>query len=70
CEEDFEIKIRNHKDQAVTVEVLEKLYRWSEWTMLSASHEYKKINSRTIIFPVQVPKDGEVVITYSVRYKW
>ncbi len=70
CEEDFEIKIRNHKDEAVTVEVLEKLYRWSEWTMLSASHEYKKINSRTIIFPVQVPKDGEVVITYSVRYKW
>ena len=70
CEEDFEIKVRNHKDQPVTVEVLEKLYRWSEWKMLSSSHKYKDINSRTIIFPVQVPKDGEVTITYSVRYQW
>lgn len=70
CEEDFEIKVRNHKDEPVTVEVLEKLYRWSEWRMLEANHEYKKLNSRTIIFPVTVPKDGEVVITYSVRYNW
>ncbi len=70
CEEDFEIKIRNHKEEAVTVEVLEKLYRWSEWRMLSQSHKYKKINSRTIIFPVAVPKDGEVVVRYSVRYQW
>ena len=70
CEEDFEIKIRNHKDVPVTVEVLEKLYRWSEWKMLSNSHPYEKRNSRTIIFPIEVPKDGEVTITYSVRYQW
>ena len=67
-EEAFEIKIRNHKDAAVTVKVLEKLYRWRGWTIREKNHDYEKVDSRTIVFPVNVAADGEVIVTYRVRY--
>ncbi len=69
-EEEFEIKIRNHKEKAVTVDVLEKLYRWAGWKILQKSHDYEKLDSRTIVFPVKVEKDGEATVTYRVRYEF
>ena len=69
-EEAFEIKIRNHKEEPVTVKVLEKLYRWSDWKILEKSHDFEKVDSRTVIFPITVPKDGETTVTYRVRYEW
>ena len=69
-EEAFEVKVRNHKAEPVTVKVLEKLYRWAGWTVLQKSHDFEKLDSRTIVFPVQVPKDGEVTVTYRVRYEF
>ncbi len=69
-EEAFEVKIRNHKEEAVTVKVLEKLYRWAGWTVLEKSHDYEQLDSRTIVFPVKVAKDGETTVTYRVRYEF
>jgi hypothetical protein len=69
-EEAFEIRVRNHKDQAVEVVVRENLYRWSNWRVVSNSMDYQKKDARTIEFPVKVAKDGETVITYRVRYSW
>jgi hypothetical protein len=69
-EEAFEIKLRNHKAEPVTVKVLEKLYRWSDWTIVEKSHDFQKVDSRTIIFPVTVAKDGETKVTYRVRYEF
>ena len=69
-EEAFEIKLRNHKDQAVEVVVRENLYRWSNWRVLSSSQPYEKLDARTIEFPVRVAKDGEATISYRVRYNW
>jgi hypothetical protein len=69
-EEAFEIKVRNHKDQAVEVTVRENLYRWSNWKVLSSSAPFEKKDARTIEFPVKIPKDGEVVVSYRVRYSW
>ncbi len=68
-EEAFEIKVRNHKKEAVTVKVLEKLYRWSEWEIIKKSSDFEKLNSRTVIFPVEIKPDGEAVVTYRVRYR-
>jgi hypothetical protein len=68
-EEAFEIKLRNHKTEAITVKVLEKLYRWRQWTILEKSQDYEQADSRTIVFPVQVPQDGEAKVTYRVRYE-
>lgn len=68
--ESIEIKIRNHKDTPVKVIVKENLYRWMTWQITEKSHDYEKIDSRTIHFPVTVEKDGEAVITYTVKYTW
>jgi hypothetical protein len=69
-EEAFEIRVRNHKDEAVEVLVRENLYRWSNWRILSSSLPYEKQDARTIEIPVKVAKDGEAVLTYRVRYTW
>ncbi|MBU0495687.1 MAG: DUF4139 domain-containing protein [Chloroflexi bacterium] len=69
-EESYEIKLRNHKDEAVEIRVVEQMFRWSEWTILQSSHEYEKKDSRTIEFRIPVPKDGEATVTYTVRYRW
>jgi hypothetical protein len=69
-EEQIEVKLRNHKDQPVRVLVKENLYRWSNWKILTKTHEFIKEDSRTITFPVDVPKDGETLVLYRVRYSW
>jgi hypothetical protein len=50
--------------------VLEKMVRAGEWALLQKSHDFDKIDSRTIVFPVKVPADKEVTVTYQVDYKW
>jgi hypothetical protein len=65
-EQDFEIKIKNRKNEKVTVEV--ERYLGLNWEILSSSLEYKKKNAQTITFQVPVNKDDETVLTYKVRY--
>jgi hypothetical protein len=69
-EEEIEVKLRNHKSQPVDVVVKENLYRWSNWKILTKTHEFQKEDARTINFPVKVAKDGETVVRYRVRYTW
>ncbi|HTL67002.1 MAG TPA: DUF4139 domain-containing protein [Lacunisphaera sp.] len=69
-EEEFEIKVRNHKDAPVEVRVAERLYRWVNWTIVAKSHDFEKTDAQNIEFPVTVPADGEVTLTYRVRYDW
>ena len=69
-EETFEIKLRNHKDTDATVTVVEHLYRWNNWKIVDASGKYEKKDAQTIELTVLVPKDGEAVVTYTVKYSW
>ena len=69
-EETFEIKIRNHKNEAVDVQVYEHPWRWSQWEIVSASSEWEKVDQSTLRFPVKIGKDGEKVVRYTVRYTW
>jgi hypothetical protein len=69
-DESFEIKLRNHKKEAVDVLVEEHLYRWITWDILEKSDPYHKTDSKTIEFPVTVPPDGEKTITYTAHYTW
>jgi len=68
--ETFEIRLRNHKDEAVVVAVLENLYRSSNWKIENSSHRHDKENSSRIRFDAQVPSEGEVVIRYTAHYSW
>jgi hypothetical protein len=69
-DESFEIRIRNHKKEAVSVRAVEHLYRCVNWKVLEQSHQWRKTESQTIEFPVTVAPDGEQVITYTVHYSW
>lgn len=69
-EETIEIKVRNHKEAPVKVIVKENLYRWTNWKITQKSSDFEKIDSRTIHFPVEIPKDGEATVSYTVEYSW
>jgi len=68
--ESFEIHVRNHKTEPVDVLVKETLYRWNNWEITDSNQKWTKYDSNTIHFPVKVDKDGEQVITYTVKYTW
>ncbi len=70
-EETYQITLRNRKDdQAVEIRVPERLFRWSNWEILESSLPFTQLDSNTIEFRAQVPAQGEVVITYTVRYTY
>ncbi len=69
-DESFEIKLRNHKQEAVQVRVVEHMYRWIQWDITASSIEPLKTDARTIEFRPTIPPGGEVTITYRVHYTW
>ena len=68
--ESFEIRVRNHKNEPVDVLVKETLYRWNNWEITESNQKWAKYDSNTVHFPVKVDKDGEQVVTYTVKYTW
>ena len=69
-DESFEIKVRNHKSTAAEVRIVEHLYRWSNWDINKNSDPFTKLDSQTVAFTVQIPADGEKVVSYQVHYSW
>ncbi len=64
----FEISLRNHKDEDVTVKVIEPIP--GDWEMISSSHNYEKTGAFKAEFNITVPKDGEVKVAYKVRMRF
>lgn len=69
-DETFEIRVRNHKTTPVEVRVVEHLYRWVNWEISKNSNPFKKTDAQSAEFTLQIPPDGEKVVTYEVRYSW
>lgn len=69
-DESFEIKVRNHKSTPVEVRIVEHLYRWNTWEISKSSDPFKKVDAQSAAFAVEVPPDGEKVVTYQVHYSW
>ncbi len=70
ADETIEIKLRNHKKEAVEIRVVEHLYRWTNWEITEKSDPFLKLNAQEIEFRVQVKPDEEKVVTYTVHYSW
>jgi hypothetical protein len=68
-EESYQIVLRNHKKERVSVRVVEHL-SGPTWTISQSSQKYEKLNAQTIEFDVPVPPEGEATVTYSVVYRW
>ncbi len=64
-ETEWEIKIRNRKQEDVTVSLIEPFS--GNWTIISQTHSFEKMDAFTARFDVRVPKDQEVVVRYRIR---
>jgi hypothetical protein len=64
----FEILLRNHKDEDVTVKVVEPVP--GDWNMISSSHDFKKGDAFTAEFNIPVPKNKETKLAYRVRMRY
>jgi hypothetical protein len=61
----FQITIRNHKKEAITVDVNEPVT--GQWTVLQSNYKYEKTSAFSIRFRVSVAADGQSVLNYRVR---
>ncbi|MFN0119215.1 MAG: DUF4139 domain-containing protein [Blastocatellia bacterium] len=64
----YEIRIRNHKEEAVTVLVNEPI--GGEWEIVNSTFPAEKTAAFAARFNVPVAKDGEAVLSYRVRVKF
>ena len=63
----YEIRIRNHKDEAITVVVNEPI--GGDWEIVNSTFPAEKTAAFAARFNVPVAKDGEAVLSYRVRVK-
>jgi hypothetical protein len=64
-ESEFQITLRNHKDEDVLVEVTETV--GGDWRVIQESHPHEKLSATEIRFDLPVPADGETVLKYRVQ---
>ncbi len=67
-EVEWDISLRNHKKEAVTVEVVEPVP--GDWEVLRSTLPHEKVDAFTMRFRVPVPRDGEAKLTYRVRVRF
>ena len=70
ADESFEIKVRNHKKEAVEIRVVEHLYRWVNWKLSAKSEAFTKTNGQEMEARVPLTPDAEKTLTYTVHYSW
>ncbi len=68
--ESFEVTIKNRKQNAVHVLVKENIHRSANWKIIDPTIPYQKLNAQTISFPVDIGKESEVKLRYTVEYRW
>jgi hypothetical protein len=69
-ESDMEIRLRNHKTEAVTIDVIEAINGQSNWNMVKQSQPFVPRDVNTLVFPVELKPNSEAVVTYTIRYTW
>jgi hypothetical protein len=62
------IGVRNHKDEAVEVQVVE--HAGGDWELVRQSQPAEKLDAQTFRFRVPVPARGAAQVDYRVRVKW
>lgn len=63
----FRIVLKNAKNTAVTVEVVEPIP--GDWEILSENHPHSKETANTAIWKIEVPAEGSATLDYRVRVR-
>jgi hypothetical protein len=64
----YSIELRNHKDNAETVEILERV--GGDWKIQHSTHHAEKEDAHSFRFTVEVPSRGKTRVEYRVRVRW
>jgi hypothetical protein len=64
----YEITVKNHKDNDVTVTVIETMPGWREWHITETTLEYDKVSAFKVEFKLDVKANRESKITYTIEY--
>ncbi len=67
-EVEWDVTLRNHKKEAITVEVVEPVP--GDWEVLRSTFPHDKVEAFTIGFRVPVAKDGLAKLNYRVRVRF
>ncbi len=67
-EVEWDISLRNHKKEDITVEVIEPVP--GDWEVLRSTLPHEKVDAFTMRFRVPVRKDGETKLNYRVRVRF
>lgn len=68
AETSYRIDLRNAKDEAITVRVLEPLF--GDWEIVQENHRSTKESSSAAAWNISVPAGGSAMLEYTVRVKW
>lgn len=63
----YRIELKNAKNEAATVKVIEPVP--GDWEILEESHPHKKEAANTAVWRVSVPANGKTVVTYRTKVK-
>ncbi|MBI1333721.1 MAG: DUF4139 domain-containing protein [Armatimonadetes bacterium] len=64
----YELEVRNHKEEPVTVYLYE--HESGDWRVVEKSQDYIKDDASTIVFEVRLAAGETKKVTYSVESKW
>jgi hypothetical protein len=67
-ESEWEVTLRNHKDEDVEVRLVEPA--GGDWEVVWASHPYERMDAWTFGFVPEVEARGETTVSYRVRVRW
>ena len=67
-EEDYEVTLRNHKDEDVVIRLVD--HPRGFWKITRSTHDFTKKEAYKIEASVPVERDGETVVSYTVRYEY
>lgn len=67
-ESSYRVELRNHKDENITVAVVEIIP--GDWEIVEASHAHEKETSTRIRFDIPVAGKGATELTYTVRVRY
>lgn len=64
-EAEYEIELRNHKDEKVTVKTIKRLN--GNWTILNSNFKFDKKDAYTVEFSLPIDADGKTTLSFTVR---
>ena len=65
---EWEITLRNHKKEGVTIEVIEPMP--GDWEILRTTHPHEKLQAFTARWSIPVPREGAATLGYRTRVRF